>query len=133
MTTRRKKASVVMLTDDGGSKDKAQSWCFLGPWVRSHGERFYCTTDTWAVYFAREDQRAEAAFLAMARRSFGSRFAALALPPFAPRLRLAAVDGASVAGLEASPRSPDAMDTIDMASSFVSRGRLGVFGMIMMT
>jgi hypothetical protein len=128
MTTSINKASVVLLTDDGGSKYKAQSRRFLGPRVRSRGEYFTVKPARARLYFAREDQRAAAAFLAMARRSFGSRFAALTLPPFAPRLRCAAVAGASGAGLESFSRPPVAIPTMDMASSFVSRGRLGGFG-----
>lgn len=127
MTARRNKASVVMLTDDGGSKDKVAIPVFSRPWVRSRGELFYCTTDN-AIYFAREDQRADAAFLAMERRSFGSRLAALTFPPFAPRMRRAAVAGWSEAGLESFPLSPTATATMKLASSFVSRGRLGLVG-----
>jgi hypothetical protein len=131
MTTRRKKASVVMLTDDGGSKNKAPTRAFLRPpGTAAVVSDSTVATNARAIYFVREDQRAAAAFFAMARRSLGSRFAALALPPFVPRFRRAAVAGASSAGLESFSRSPVAMATIDTASSFVSRGRLGGLGMI---
>jgi len=88
----------------------------------------YCSTSTRSVYFDREDHRAAAAFLAMARRFFGSRFAALVLPPIAPRLRRAAVAAESAAGLESFTFSPTAIATMKLASSFVSRGRLGFAG-----
>jgi hypothetical protein len=91
---------------------------------------FTLSTRQQAIYFEREDHRAAAAFLAMARRSIGSRFAALAFPPFAPRLRRTAVAGLSGAGFESFARSPVAMATIDIASSLVSRGRLGDLAMI---